>query len=313
MTDLINFGTPSMHISAIGAGTWAWGDRSFWGFGKGYGVRDIEEAFTITLDSGINFFDTAEAYGRGLSETIIGNLLRKVKPHNIFIATKFMPYPWRIKSKDFRNALKNSLKRLGIPKVDLYQIHWPFPPVSIETWVNCLADALEEGLCTHIGVSNYNVEQLSRAVEVLNRRGLSLTSNQVPYHLLNRNIEFNGVWDFCKSHNIEIIAYSPLAQGLLTGKYSQQNPPQGLRRFLYSNNYLARITPLVNLLRDIGKKYDNKTPSQVALNWIISKGALPIPGIKNARQALENAGALNWRLSQADIEELDRSSMAMRK
>ncbi len=313
MADLVNFGDPEIKISAMGAGTWAWGDRSFWGYGKEYGIQDIEEAFIKTLECGITFFDTAEAYGWGLSEKIIGNLIHKYNSENIFIATKFMPYPWRISRKDFRKALRNSIKRLGLPKIDLYQIHWPIPPVAIETWVECMADAVEEGLCSYIGVSNYNLKQLKRATEVLNKRGMKLASNQVPYHLLNRKIEFDGVWEFCLANNIKIIAYSPLAQGLLTGKYTPKNPPRGLRNFLYPSSYLAKVTSLVEYLSEVGKAYGGKTPSQVALNWLISKGALPIPGFKNVKQAQDNAGALNWRLSEVDIKNLDEISLVVQK
>jgi aryl-alcohol dehydrogenase-like predicted oxidoreductase len=307
--DLTTIG--SLSVSSIGIGTWAWGDRSYWGYGTTYGIEDLRIAFQKSLDLGINFFDTAEAYGRGLSEKIIGSLIEEYKA-DVVIATKFMPYPWRIRRKDFRNAFIKSLNRLGLTKIHLYQIHWPFPPIKIEKWVDCLADLVLEGLCDNIGVSNYNYEQLERAMNTLAKRGVKLASNQVPYHLLNRNIEFNGVFDLCKAHDVKIISYSPLAQGILTGKYHPENPPKGVRYALYSPRYLLKVSPLLNTLSEISSKY-NRTPAQVALNWLICKGTIPIPGVKNLRQLLDNAGALNWRLSVDDINILDQVSLAMRK
>ncbi|MCS6907651.1 MAG: aldo/keto reductase [Anaerolineales bacterium] len=307
MKDYTNLGTISQKISWLGIGTWAWGDRRFWGYGTDYSLKDVEEAFFTTVSSGINFIDTAEVYGGGLSEKIIASLMEKVQTP-LVIATKFFPFPWRVRAKDFRKALLNSLKRLRLERVHLYQIHWPFPPVPIEKWVSCLADAYEEGLVEAVGVSNYNADQLQRAHDVLVRRNIPLTSNQVPYSLINRKIEQNGVFRVCQERKIQIIAYSPIGQGLLTGKYSEQRPPSGVRRFLYSKQLLRKIQPLQEKLKEIGEAHGGKTPAQVALNWVICKGAIPIPGAKNARQAEENAGALNWRLTPEEVSALDQLS-----
>jgi len=307
VVDYVNLGKSNLKVSALGIGTWAWGDQSYWGYGKEYTKADIQAAFMTSIERGVNFFDTAEAYGKGLSEKIIGELIRETN-NELIIASKFMPYPWRLRRKDFLNALRNSLKRLNLKQIHLYQIHWPLPPISIETWVDCLADAYLEGLCLAIGVSNYNAEQIERALTVLSRRGVPLASNQVPYSLLNRKIEHNGTWQICQENQIKIIAYSPLAQGVLTGKYSVQNRPKGIRRFIYKTDLLTQNEELIEVLKNIGTKYDHKTPSQVALNWVISKEAIPIVGAKNKRQAEENCGCLGWKLSASDMETLDRMS-----
>ncbi len=312
MNDYTTFGTISQKVSVLGIGSWAWGDRRFWGYGSDYDLQDIRQAFQITIEQGINFLDTAEVYGNGMSEKIVASLVQETQ-YPMVIATKFFPYPWRLRSSDFRKALFNSLKRLNLQRVHLYQIHWPFPPVPVEKWVSCLGDAYEDGLVEAVGVSNYNADQLQRAHDVLARRNIPLTSNQVPYSLINRKIETNGVVRVSQERNIRIIAYSPIGQGLLTGKYSEQNPPSGARRFLYSKEYLRKLKPLQEKLREIGASYGGKTPAQVALNWVICKGAIPIPGAKNAKQAQENVGALNWRLSEEDVLILDQMSEPLQK
>jgi aryl-alcohol dehydrogenase-like predicted oxidoreductase len=195
-----------------------------------------------------------------------------------------------------------------VKQVALYQIHWPFPPISIETWMNALADAVELGLTQCVGVSNYNMDQMSRAIDALDKRGIKLASNQVVYNLLDRRIEKNGLLARCQEMNVSVIAYSPLAQGLLSGKYTIQNPPSGVRRFRYNANLIAKVQPLLNLMREMGQEQGGKTPTQIALNWVISKGAIPIPGVKNRQQAMEVVGALGWHLSSEQMDALDKVS-----
>jgi len=290
----------------LGVGTWAWGDALVWGYGSSYGEADAQAAFDASLAAGVRFFDTAESYGRGQSERLVGRFVRNAG-EAVIVATKFMPFPWRLRQDDLLKALRASLRRLGMERVDLYQIHWPFPPVPVETWAGALAEAVEAGLARAVGVSNYNPDQMRRAYDVLARRGVPLASNQVEFSLLRRGPERNGLLALCRELNVTLIAYSPLAQGLLTGKYTPETPPPGVRRVLY-RGALAKTQSLVGLLREIGQAYGGKTPAQVALNWTICKGALPIPGAKNARQAEQNAGALGWRLTEAEVAALDAAS-----
>ncbi len=315
MVDLVPLGKTDIRISPLGLGTWQWGDRMMWGYGKTHTDSDIHDAFHVSLQSGVNFFDTAEVYGKGRSEQLLGARLQEARQSPqvapLVVATKFMPYPWRLWKGVLVSKLRASLVRLGLERVDLYQIHWPFLPVPIEVWANALADAVEAGLTRAVGVSNYNSAQMLRAHSALAKRGIPLASNQVEFHLLNRRVEREGLLKLCRELGVTLIAYSPLAKGMLTGKYTPQTRPPGLRSYLFRRARLSKIQPLIQLLRAIGKAHEGKSPSQVALNWVIGKGAVPIPGAKNAKQAHENAAALGWRLAEAEMAALDAESQEL--
>jgi len=298
---------PTITTEPLGIGTWAWGDRMTWGFGSDYNESDLAAAFKVSVESGIHLFDTAETYGSGKSESILGALLKTTKVP-IKVATKFMPYPWRLSRSLFWKALDQSLKRLDLKKVDLYQIHWPFPPMPIEYWVDELIEAKKRDLVNEVGVSNFDLDQMTRAYERTMNQGVKLATNQVEYNLLNRKIEKSGVLKKAQELGIKIIAYSPLAQGMLTGKYNVDHVPTGSRRWKYSQQFLARTKPLIDSLIKIGESQGGKTPSQVALNWVIQKGALPIPGAKTVKQAQENVGAIHWKLTEQEVELLDDMS-----
>jgi aryl-alcohol dehydrogenase-like predicted oxidoreductase len=305
-TSLITLGKTDILISRLGLGTWQWGDRMMWGYGKTHTDSDVQAAFQASLEGGTRFFDTAEIYGNGRSEQLLGEFIRDVE-RPLVIATKFMPFPWRLWKGRMRAALRASLNRLGLEHVDLYQIHWPMPPVSIETWANALADAVEAGLVKAVGVSNFNAAQMLKAHATLLQRGVPLASNQVEYHMLNRKVEKNGLLKLCHELGVTMIAYSPLAKGILTGKYTPELPPAGMRGRLFSRAQLSAIQPLIKQLGEYGMVHGGKSPAQVALNWLMCKGAVPIPGAKNARQAQENAAALGWQLSEVETAALDEA------
>ena len=306
--DLVSLGSTDLRISPLGIGTWAWGDTMIWGYGRGgYNDADLQQAFQVSRSAGINFFDTAEIYGWGRSERMLGGFARP-DVGAVIVATKFFPYPWRLGRPSLPKALRASLDRLGMERVDLYQVHWPYPPVPIETWMAGLSEAVGAGLARAVGVSNYNAEQTRRAHAALAEHGMPLASNQIHYNLLHRQPERNGLLDACRELNVRVIAYSPLAMGLLTGKYTPENPLPGLRGRRYGRAHVAQAQPLVAKLREIGHAYGGKTPAQVALNWVMCKGAVPIPGAKNARQAEENTGALGWRLADGEVAALDAAS-----
>jgi len=293
----------------IGVGTWAWGDRLVWGYGRGYHRDDVREAFTASVANGLLFFDTAESYGQGQSEKLLGEFIASAGI-SVRVATKFMPYPWRLNQKSLLQALRGSLERLGLEQVDLYQIHFPLPPVNIETWMAALSEAMQTGLTRAVGVSNYDQNRMQRAFDALAREGIHLASNQVEYNLFNRKVEKNGLLKKCQDLGVKLIAYSPLAMGLLTGKYTTSNPPRGIRAGAvnYNRSLLARMEPLMVLMKRIGSNHAGKTPAQVALNWVICKGALPIPGAKNVVQAEQNAGAVGWSLTEDEVSALDEAS-----
>lgn len=300
-------GQSEVVVPQMGIGAWAWGDRLLWGFGKEYAEADVWEAFDASLAAGVNFFDTAEIYGQGRSEKLLGKFIPQAD-RPVIVASKFMPFPWRLRKKDLHNALQRSLKRLGLERVDLYQIHFPMPIVPLERWAEALAEVVEAGLVRAVGVSNYNEEQMRRTYSVLSNRGIPLASNQLDYSLLNRKVERSGLLKACRELNITLIAYSPLAQGILTGKYTPEHTPPGVRGRRDNRARLEKVEPLIRQLREIGRVNGGKTPSQVALNWCICKGTLPIPGAKNAHQALDNAGALGWQLTEEEVAVLDRAS-----
>ena len=170
-----------------------------------------------------------------------------------------MPLPWRLAPNRLIHALRESLNRLGLSQVDLYQVHFPMPPLTVETWAEALADAVEAGLTRAVGVSNYNVGQTMRTHATLMKRGIPLASNQVEYSLLNRKPETSGLVEVCRDLGVTIIAYSPIAKGMLTGKYTPDNVPPGMRSRLYNREYLGKIQPLIELLKEIGQAHDGLT------------------------------------------------------
>ncbi len=299
-------GRTDILVTPLGFGTWAWGDSIFWRYGKDYGEAELRQAFQAAVNKGITFFDTAEIYGWGKSEELLGKFVKEAQV-STQIATKYMPVPWRWRSEDVADAVTASLKRLQMPSIDLYQIHWPFTLLlSQESLMNALADEVQQGRVKTVGVSNYSAAQMHEAQKLLARRGVPLAVNQMRYSLITREIETNGVLAAAQELGVTILAYSPLAQGLLTGKYDGSNVPTGARSWdkRFQAGGLAKLQPVLNQLKELGQKYD-KTAAQVALNWLIAQpGVIPIPGIKSAAQVEQNAGALGWELTAAEVMEL---------
>lgn len=307
----IKLGQDGPAVSPLCIGTWAWGDKLFWNYGSDYDSQQLREAFQTAMEIGTTFFDTAEIYGFGMSEEFLGQFMQQFnKP--VQIATKYGPAPWRLFGQSVTDALTESLKRLKLDRVTLYQVHWPFSfLMSQETLMNALADEVKRGRIEAVGVSNYSVEQMQQAHQILAARGVKLASNQVRYSLLTRQIESNGISDTARSLGVTILAYSPLAQGLLTGKYTPDaEKPSGARRLdpRFSKDGLQKIAPVTSLLQQLGGKYD-RTPAQVALNWLIAQGnVVAIAGAKTAAQVRQNAGALGWKLSDDDVAQLEQVS-----
>ncbi len=309
----MQIGQSTIQVAPLGVGVWAWGDRGFWGYGTTYGKQDVSEAFVASINAGITLFDTAEIYGAGESERILGSLIRTSGAPAV-VASKFAPTPWRLSASTIASAVEMSLYRLGLPYIDLYQIHWPFTLIPIPEMMHALADQVEAGKIKAVGVSNFSAAQMYQAADVLARRNLTLASNQVHYSLLHRTPEVNGVLQACRELNATLIAYSPLEQGLLTGKYSRTKPPTGPRFLTVLRYNWTELERLIGLLREIGAVHGGKTPAQVAMNWLIAQsGVLPIPGAKNARQAHENAGALGWSLTPAQVEAIDEAAHMWRR
>ncbi|HZA45802.1 MAG TPA: aldo/keto reductase [Rubrobacter sp.] len=305
-----------LNIAPLGVGAWAWGTTRLWGYGKEYDRSDVGKAFRASMAEGVTLVDTAEMYGNGASERIIGEILREGGFEGTpVIATKFAPLPYRFSAKSLLEAVDKSLERLGIETIDLYQIHFPNPIFKISSLMDALAETVKAGKVRRVGVSNYGADQMKRAHDRLASYGVSLASNQVEYSLLRRAPETNGVLQASRDLGVTLIAYSPIAKGLLTGKYGPGDRPVGLVRRMgraFSEQNLKKIEPVVNILREIGEAH-NKQPAQVALNWLITQGnVFPIPGAKNEIQARQNAGALGWEMTSGEAEKLHLATLGWR-
>ncbi|KAL3136261.1 hypothetical protein ABBQ32_007270 [Trebouxia sp. C0010 RCD-2024] len=312
--DQVQLGKTGITVNSLAIGAWQWGDISFWGYDTygGYGEDEIRNAYQGVIDAGLNFVDTAEVYGRGKSEKLLG-AFQKSTGTNVKVATKFAPLPWRFGQDAPVKALKASLERMNQKELDLYQIHWPGFPV-LNSWANdafCrgLVDCQKQGLAKAVGVSNYGLSRMQRAHDVMRDAGGLLASDQVQFSLLYRKHEKEGLLAKAKELGVSVIAYSPLAQGMLTGKYTKNGKKPGGPRFaIFSDDKLERIAPLMSLMSDIGSAHGGKTPAQVAINWTMCKGVIPIVGVKSYEHAEGAAGALGWRLSADQVSALDQAS-----
>ena len=312
-------GRSNLRVPRMGVGAMTWGDPkglarlhpATTAYGGAHGFEEEKRALEVSLDAGVNLFDTAAMYSLGAAELRLGELSRG---RDVLIATKF-PGGFSFKVENLPKEFEASLARLGRDSVDLYQHHFPVRGVSIPKLMDQLADLVEAGKVKAVGVSNYSAEQMREAHAALAKRGIPLASNQVEYSLLKRRPEVNGVLDACRELGITLIAQSPLAGGMMTGKYSAKNRPGGFfRRILpqYNRKALDAIQPVIKLLREIGERY-SKTPSQVALRWLIENPiVLPIPGAKNGKQAMDNAGALTFSLTPVEVESLSQATKAWR-
>nr|XP_043621896.1 uncharacterized oxidoreductase At1g06690, chloroplastic isoform X2 [Erigeron canadensis] len=301
--NVVQLGGSSLKLTKLGIGAWSWGDTSYWNNFEwdDRKMKACKNAFDASIDNGITWFDTAEVYGSRFSfgainsETLLGRFIKERKKKypedDIAVATKFAALPWRLGRQSVLSALKDSLSRLELDSVELYQLHWP-GIWGNEGYIDGLGDAVEQE------------KRLRQAYQQLKKRGIPLASNQVNYSLIYRMPEENGVKATCDELGISLIAYSPIAQGVLTGKYTPENIPTGPRGNIYTAEFLTQLQPLINRIKEIGQNYD-KTPTQVALNWLIAQeNVIPIPGAKNAEQAKEFGGALGWTLSSDEVNEL---------
>lgn len=300
-------------LPLMGCGTWAWGNRLLWGYEQSMD-NQLQEVFNLCVSNGVTLFDTGDSYGtgrlNGRSEILLGKFDRAyqgVNQENICLATKLAPYPWRLTRNSMVAAGKASASRLG-RNIDLVQMHWStanYFPWQEWQLLDGLADLYEQGLVKGVGLSNYGSKRLKQVHKKLSDRGVPILTLQVQYSLLSTYpVTELGIKAICDELGIKLIAYSPLCLGILTGKYSQANLPKGLRGLLFKR-LLGGATSLLACLQEIAE-YRQKTMAQVAINWCICKGTIPIPGAKNPEQAKQNIGALGWQLDEGEVTELDR-------
>ena len=322
-----HIGSSNIEVSAIGAGTQVWGSEH-WGWGEDFTNNDLFAAYKALLDAGLNYFDTSESYSKGMSEQLLGEFQRK-DGRPIIVSTKFTPFKLYDPTPNFSPkavmpVLEGSLKRLGISTVDLYQIHYAPARHKLDGYLDALAETVKSGKAKAIGVSNFNTKLLKYAYNYLVRHhNIMLASNQVGYSLLNRMPETNGMLETCKELNISLIAILPLSEGVLTGKYRPGNPapPKMVSTILQVIQILEKqvsplkfftkplslqpdkLEPLFVVMDKIAKEH-NASISQVALNWLVASSPLviPIPGVKNAKQAASNAATLSWKLSAEEFK-----------
>lgn len=299
-------------FAPLGVGTWAWGDSAVWGMGTydtSLTEATIAEAWEASIEAGVTFFDTAEMYGRGESERIIGRLIASsgVPRDRLVIATKWFPHPLKLNvASAMLASAEASLERLGIDRIDLYQVHGPTSLRGPAAIAEALASLVRDGLVATVGVSNYSLREMSAIAAELERRGVPLASNQIEVSLLRNRPITSGFVRQCRDLGVVVLAYSPIGQGRLTGKYSAQNPPPGRRGF--SDHPMEKVDRVMEVVRRIAEAHD-RTPAQVALRWLIQHGTVPIPGAKNRDQARQNAGALGWELTPGDMSALDAASL----
>ena len=311
----VRLGQSPLEVAPLGVGCWAWGDREYWRYEQDLGPRDVVAAFEASLEAGLDLFDTAEAYGWGKSEQLVGALVRR-SPKPVVVATKYAPLAGRGGAAAIAKGLAGSLKRLGLPRVDLYQMHWcDSQEVPIAAAMTALASAVHDGRATAVGVSNFRAGEMREAHAVLARHGVPLASNQVHYSLLQRGPEVDGVLDTCVELGVTLLAYSPLEQGLLTGKYRPGVLPEGPRAEAewFAADNVAAAQPVIAALTQIAEAHAVDAAA-IALAWLLARpGVVPLPGAKSGEQAARNARALTVELTAAEIAALDAASDPWRR
>ncbi len=302
-------GSSGMRPSVIGLGAWQWGSKRYWSYGKSYGEKEISEILDEALERGVNLIDTAEIYGWGESERLLGKLLPDRE--EVIIATKY--WPFRLGADSVFKAVEKSLKRLDTDVIDLYQIHWPPYLCSTRRLMKNMEKLVNGGKIGHIGVSNFSIKHLKEAQSALST--CRIVSNQVRYNVINRDPERNGLIEYCRDNDIGIIAWSPLEQGLLTEKFLGGGEVTGFRRLrpAFWRWNVRRVQPVLESLKTCSQNHE-KTTAQGALNWLIDDDNVwVIPGASRGEQVRDNCGASGWRFNEKELERIEKSYQDYKK
>jgi len=336
-------GGSNVQVPAIGTGTLAWGFKTL-GYGKSYSKEDLRKTYLAALDAGDNFFDTSDDYGGGESEKLIGEFhAQDGRP--IKVATKFTPLtrnsPYFSKNtpKTLIETLDTSLRRMRIDQVDLLHIHLPPARHKLDGYLDALAETVKSGKARSVGVSNFSVDMMRYSFDRLSRQNVHLASNEVGYNLLRRYAETNGILKACKELDVALIAYLPLAEGILAGDFRNGHKvselgmyrwlfhfgeidlfhdiddPRSVLSRLFSPRYLQwkKIEPLLQTMEDIAKAHDASI-AQVCLNWLLAQDqhVIVIPGAKADWQVQDNIAAMSWSLSPAEFDRIAKAEVNTR-
>jgi aryl-alcohol dehydrogenase-like predicted oxidoreductase len=317
-------GNSNLMLSPIGLGCWQFsGGKGIIGnYWPSLQKNEILDIVQTSLEGGINWFDTAEFYGGGESERMLAKVLKEIdsiQSEQAHIATKWWP-AFRT-ARSIGATIGVRFQMLDNRTIHLHQVHQPFSFSSVGSEMKEMAKLVKKGQIENVGISNYSAANMRFADRVLKEHGLRLVSNQVKYNLLNRKIEHNGILDTAKELGIAIIAYSPLEQGILSGKFHRN---EGLVKAIkgprkWSSGFrasgLKKSLPLIETLEELASKYD-ASPTQIALNWMINahgETLFAIPGATKVKHAEENVKAMNFSLSRSEIDELSNVSWTVLK
>jgi pyridoxine 4-dehydrogenase len=336
-----------IEISSLGCGTWSWGNRLLFDYDPSQD-EGIFEAYREIRNAGVTIFDTADSYGtfdlNGQAEKLLGRFERryqdeiafqeqgsnnniqnwwdfsggpksKSKPNVQQVATKLAPYPWRVTPSQIVSAAEASLKRLEQDKLAVAQLHWStanYQPFQEKALWEGIGDVYDKGLCESVGFSNYGQKQLLKVSDYMKERQVPVSVAQIQYSLMTYK-DAKTMNSACDDVNCRLIAYSPLCLGLLTGKYTLDNlPRQGNPRRQLFRELLPGAQELLGTLNAVAAEY-GKSQTQVAINWAICKGTVPIPGARTIQQARENLGSTGWSLKRDAVEELDLAASRVEK
>ena len=314
---LRKLGQTDIEVSALGLGTWQFSG------GKGFigGYWDALDHQTTTnivkaaVDGGINWFDTAQAYGFGESERNLSKALIEadINADDIHIATKW--WPILKPASNLKATINERLECLGQYPIAHHIVHQPFSISSVEKQMHAMADLMDENKIRSVGISNFSAKAMRKAHTTLQGRGYKLAANQVRYSMVTRNIENNDILAAAKELGITLIAWSPLEQGILTGRFHELGEiPKSIgfaRRGMMSQSGLEKTRPLINAMQELCDKYD-ATVAQIALNYTITAHGdtiITIPGASKVSQVEQNVKALQFKLDESDIEGLRKISV----
>ncbi|KAL1998805.1 hypothetical protein VTN02DRAFT_5541 [Thermoascus thermophilus] len=294
-------------------GAWSWGDTSTWNYSPDE-FPHIKEAWERLRTAGLNWIDTAEAYGSGESERICGRLVEGLDRSEFVIQTKWFSVPNVTNLLSQSSApvkrLRESLQRLKLDHVDVYLVHGPVHPSTISTVAKGLAECVRSGLTRCVGVCNYDRDDMVQMADALAKHNIPLAINQCEYSVVRRHPETHRLIRACRERGVVFQSYAPLAQGRLTGRYSQGNEPPKSYRF--SSYPIQELETTIAVLRRIAEK-KRVTISAVALNFNINKGTIPCVGVRSLEEAEQNMQALGWRLSPEEIRHIESVSLEGRK